>query len=242
MYLGAQLYSFDKQYIVNEPDYIFRRLAEIGYQAVEMPFAMDIAPYIKQYNLQYAALHVGCDALNDLSNIIEYLHANDCLNLCVSGPLTWHDRSLNNFQKSCSYLNMKAELLQAAGIKLHYHNHDFEFQRLDDESTPFDTLLQQLDPSLIQLCVDTGWIDIAGQDPISFLNKNKSRISYVHLRDFLNGKSVALGQGSVDVTGIVNALRNNPQLKWMIVEHEQDKSPIEQLSMSRDYLRTDLSL
>lgn len=238
MYLGVQLYSFEKQYVLNEPDYIFRRLAEIGYQAIEMPFPMDVAPYIKEYNLHYSALHTGTDALKDLSAIITHLHSNDCQNLCVSGPLTWHDQSLNNFEKTCTYLNKKAELLKSEGIKVHYHNHDFEFKLAEDDRTPFEILLQQLDPALIQLCVDTGWVDIAGRDPVSFLKENRSRISYVHLRDFLNGKSVALGQGSVDVAGIVNELSNNSALEWLIVEHEPENDTLKKLSISRSYLKT----
>lgn len=33
MQLGVQLYAFDKEVVQNNPDFIFRRLAEIGYQA-----------------------------------------------------------------------------------------------------------------------------------------------------------------------------------------------------------------
>jgi len=242
MYLGVQLYAFEKEYVLNEPDHIFRRLAEIGYQAIEMPFLMDVHPYTKKYNLQYSALHTGPDALKDLPEIIGHLQSNDCQNLCISGPLAWHDRSLSNFQKTCAFLNEKAELLKSEGIKIHYHNHDFEFKSAEDEVSPFDILLEQLDPSLIQFCVDTGWLHMIGLDPVTFLKQYRNRISYAHLRDFLNGKSVALGQGSVDVASIVNELSDNSSLEWLVVEHEPENAALEKLSVSRSYLKTELSL
>ncbi|WP_048898282.1 sugar phosphate isomerase/epimerase family protein [Photobacterium swingsii] len=242
MHLGVQLYAFEKEHILNKPDYIFRHLAEMGYQAIEMPFMMDVHPYTKEYGLQYSALHTGPDALKDLPRLISHLQLNDCQNLCISGPLAWHDRSLGNFQKTCVFLNEQAALLKPEGIKIHYHNHDFEFKCAENKVSPFDILLEQLDPSLIQLCVDTGWLHMIGLDPVTFLKQYRDRISYAHLRDFLNGKSVALGQGSVDVASIVHELRENALLEWLVVEHEPEPAALEKLSVSRSYLKTKLLL
>ncbi|WP_415226615.1 sugar phosphate isomerase/epimerase family protein [Psychromonas sp.] len=235
MYLGAQLYVFEKEELLAKPDYIFRRLAEIGYQAIEMPFQMDLRRYTAEYNLNYSALHLGCDALHDLPAILPHLHLNNCHNLCISGPLTWHDRSLTNFQKTAEFLNKKARKLQAEGITLHYHNHDFEFIK-KETVYPIDILLQQLDLSLIQLCVDSGWIDLAGVDPVRFLQENKQIISYLHLRDYLNGKSVALGQGSVDLKAIVDQAQINLPVQSLVVEHDPSRYALEKLAVSYAYL------
>ncbi|PST89098.1 hypothetical protein C9I91_13290, partial [Photobacterium jeanii] len=177
MYLGVQLYAFNKEHILNNPDYIFRHLAEIGYQAIEMPFIMDVYPYTKEYDLQYSALHTGPDNLRDLPSIIGHLQSNDCQNVCISGPLGWHDQSIHNFRNTCKFLNEKAKLLKLEGINVHYHNHDFEFRCSDDGISPFDVLADQLDPSLIKFCVDTGWLHMAGVDPVTFLNQHRARIS-----------------------------------------------------------------
>uniref|UniRef100_UPI00131C3118 sugar phosphate isomerase/epimerase family protein n=1 Tax=Thaumasiovibrio occultus TaxID=1891184 RepID=UPI00131C3118 len=182
------------------------------------------------------------DALKNLPEIIGHLQSNDCQNLCISGPLTWHDRSLSNFKKTCEFLNEKAELLKSEGIKIHYHNHDFEFKPAEDEISPFDILLEYLEPSLIQFCVDTGWLHMVGLDPVIFLKQHQNRISYAHLRDFLNGKSVALGEGSVDVASIVRELSDNSALEWLVVEHEPENEAFEKLAVSRSYLKTALSL
>lgn len=36
----------------------------------------------------------------------------------------------------------------------------FEFKSVDDAASPFDVILDHLDPSLIQFCLDTGWLHI----------------------------------------------------------------------------------
>lgn len=236
MSLGVQLYAFEKEYLLDKPDYIFRRIAEIGYQAIEMPFQMDLRAYIVEYNLHYSALHLGCDALHELPAILAHLHLNNCRNLCISGPLTWHDRSLANFHKTAEFLNQKARELQVQGISLHYHNHDFEFINKEG-SYPIDLLLRQLDFTLIQLCVDTGWLDLAGLDPVRFIKENKDKISYLHLRDYLNGKSVALGQGRVAVQSIVGEATLHLPEQSLIVEHDPSDDALKKLAQSFAYLK-----
>ncbi|MGF1727968.1 sugar phosphate isomerase/epimerase family protein [Photobacterium kasasachensis] len=203
---------------------------------------MDVYPYTKEYDLQYSALHTGPDNLRDLPAIIGHLQSNYCQNVCISGPLGWHDQSLHNFRNTCKFLNEKAKLLKLEGINVHYHNHDFEFRCSDDGISPFDVLADQLDPSLIKFSVDTGWLHMAGVDPVTFLNQHRGRISYSHLRDFLGSESVALGQGSVDIVSIVKELNKNSSVEWLVVEHEPECDALEKLSVSRSYLKTELSL
>ena len=51
--------------------------------------------------------------------------------------------------------------LKAAGIQLHYHNHDHEFKPNRDGLIPEEELLKRTD---ILLEVDTYWAYVAGED------------------------------------------------------------------------------
>lgn len=241
MIIGAQLYGFEKNYALNNVPYILKRIKEMGYAGVEMPFMANTTSQLDLLALNYFALHVGIDELNQLPKIIKHLHEQQCKNICISGPLGWYDRTIANFEKSCDFLNKKAKLLSEQGIKVHYHNHEFEFI---GKQLPIDILLNNLDPSLIKFCIDSGWMHIAGVDPVSFLNKYKDRISYVHLRDFLGQQSVPLGEGDVDIAGVLEAVKANPTIEWLMVEHEPAIQDIafHNLYRSRAYLKNNFGL
>jgi len=241
MNIGAQLYGFEQSYALNNLPYILKCIKEMGYDSVEMPFMTDAVSNVEQFQLNYFALHVGIDELTQLPGLINHLHNNDCHNLCISGPLGWHDRTLNNFEKSCIFLNEKARLLKAEGINVHYHNHEFEFI---GKQLPINILINNLDPSLIKFCIDVGWMHVSGTDPVKFLNQYKNRISYVHLRDFLGQQSVPLGEGDVDIAGVIGAIKSNPAIEWLLVEHgpEQHQTAFDNLSRSRVFLKNNFRL
>ena len=55
--------------------------------------------------------------------------------------------------------------LREAGIRLHYHNHDFEFLVQFGGKRIIDIMLEELDPAACDLCVDVAWVHRGGDDP-----------------------------------------------------------------------------
>ncbi|HEY0265425.1 MAG TPA: hypothetical protein VGC16_01655 [Rhizomicrobium sp.] len=49
-----------------------------------------------------------------------------------------------------------------------YHNHNLEFRKIGDV-VPYDMLLQETDPSLVQMEMDIGWVVAGGADPVAYL-------------------------------------------------------------------------
>ncbi len=86
------------------------------------------------------------------------------------------------WKRTAAYLNEKAAALKPHGIVLGYHNHNVEFATIG-KKTGFDILLGDLDPRLVQLEVDIGWITAAGLDPVAFLNQHKGRVRWLHVKD-----------------------------------------------------------
>lgn len=72
-----------------------------------------------------------------------------------------------------------------AGLKLLYHNHDFEFVKLPNGMFGFDDLYTQIPEDLLKVEPDTCWIKVAGQDPVEYIHKYGSRCEIVHLKDFI---------------------------------------------------------
>ena len=139
---------------MNNIDAILRTLAEQGYQGVELPFAMEVSPLLAKYGLHYAALHIAPEDLGKPDELIPHLHQQGCQEVCISGPLGWEDHSHDNFRRSCDFLNQHAAAFRQQGIRLHYHNHEFEFLADEQGQTPFAILSQHLDPQHFEFFVE----------------------------------------------------------------------------------------
>jgi len=60
----------------------------------------------------------------------------------------------------------------------------------------------------IGICMDTGHVSRAGDDPVEGVKVLKDRVYGAHLKDLLdNGTDVVVGQGKLDVPGFFKALR-----------------------------------
>jgi sugar phosphate isomerase/epimerase len=80
-------------------------------------------------------------------------------------------------------LNHAGKQCAEAGMILLYHNHFHEFQ-IFDGATVMDTLLQNTDPALVKVELDTYWALRGGQDPVAFLKKHGERVRLLHQKDF----------------------------------------------------------
>jgi sugar phosphate isomerase/epimerase len=111
-----------------------------------------------------------------------------------------------------------------AGFEFGWHNHDFEFKTLPDNSLP-QKLIFDAAPS-ISWEADIAWIIRSGGDPLQWIENYGSRISAVHVKDIAapgqntNEDGWAdVGYGTVDWRALTAALRETP-VQYFIMEHD----------------------
>ena len=126
-----------------------------------------------------------------------------------------------------------------------------------------DEVHRVLDGSGISLCLDTGHLLIGGTDPAELARTAAARIGHVHLKDvtaavahqvagheisYADGVSGGLyrplGQGDVDVAGVVSALEEAGYQGWYVLEQDtildgplRDEGPVRAVRESLSYLR-----
>lgn len=154
------------------------------------------------------------------------------------------------------------ELARAHGMKLCYHNHDFEFEKFDDEYK-FDLLYSSVSKDVLMTQIDTCWARVGGVDPAAYVRKYGNRVEIVHFKDFVGSKSENMygligvdggeshgectkfdfrpvGHGVQDFPAIIDACRE-VGAKWVVVEQDMpclDKTPLECAQMSVEYLKS----
>jgi inosose dehydratase len=126
-----------------------------------------------------------------------------------------------------------------------------------------DEVRRVLDGSGIPLCLDTGHLLIGGTDPAELAREAAARIGHVHLKDVTaavaqkvsdreisytegvaDGLYRPLGQGDVDVAGVVGALEAAGYQGWYVLEQDtildgppRDEAPVQAVRESLTYLR-----
>lgn len=239
--VGAQLLVFGARYNINtDTDAILDCVARAGYASVEGA-AEDTAMYRRKLDargLRYAGGHVGLAALDDLAPVIEKIQALGGADLCNSALRSWDARSLEDYRHGIRVLNDAGRRLRDAGIHLHYHNHDFEFDKVDGDKTGMDLLLDGLDFDVVDLCVDVAWVTRGGLYAPDFLRTHKDKIGYLHFKDFDGTDWIELGQGIVPLAEVMAVLPELTKVRWVMIEQDATKiDPMDSATISRAYLR-----
>ncbi len=243
--IGLELYVFgpDGGNVEVLDRRIFPELRAYGYECIE-GFAKPegLGDLARRHGLRLAGVHAGTSALQAPADLTNFANANGARDLCVSGPLSWNARTLNDYLATAKVLNEAGVRLRAEGMRVHYHNHEFEFAPLDGARTAFDVLMDSTETSAVSFCFDAGWAWAAGADVSALLARYGPRIGFVHLRDFARGRSVALGAGEVNLRAQLAAIANLPDLRELIVEHDPTTSdPLGAMRESIEWLRGALS-
>lgn len=219
-----------------------RRVAQIGYAGVEFSgygnlAAQELSALLAETGLSVAGTHLRLDALQgeQLDESIQYSKNIGCA--CIVLPWLANEwRTVEGIRSLAPRMNAIGQRCQEQGITFAYHNHDFEFARVDGGYL-FDQLLQATDPSLVKIELDVYWAAYADVDPVAFLQAHADRIALIHLKDMAPDRSMTeVGKGILDMQGIC-AFAQARSL-WGIVEHDHPQIPsLESARISLEYFR-----
>jgi inosose dehydratase len=119
-------------------------------------------------------------------------------------------------KKKIRALEAIARRVRVHGLQLAYHNHDLEFRNSGHEIEAMLAGTERL-----RLIMDAGHAFRGGADVPAFLMRHAKRIDGMHLRDFMNGEQVPLGQGEVNLKAVAEAIRGANWQGWIINEEER---------------------
>ena len=151
-------------------------------------------------------------------------------------------KSADQYKTLAEKLNEAAKITKDAGLKLAYHNHDFEFKDLGGQSG-FDILLKETDPKLVDFELDLFWAVKAGHNPVDLFKASPGRYAMWHVKDMDNSEKktfTEVGNGTIDFKTIF-ANEKVSGMKYYFVEQDVCPGPpVESISKSIDYIRKNL--
>ena len=112
-------------------------------------------------------------------------------------------RTIDDYKRWAEVANRLGEVCRRNGIRAAYHNHDFELQAIGGEM-PFEVLLEETDPNLLDFEVDFFWVRAAGWNVRDVLALAPERMALAHIKDMdVAGNMVDVGDGTIDFAGIL---------------------------------------
>lgn len=241
--IGIQLYSVRRS-LERDFEGTLASLSGIGYKEVEFAGYFDRSPpeiktSLGRYGLAAPSAHIPIEQVRqewartlDAAGVIGHRY------VVVPWLPPEIRRTLDDYRRLGAEFNRLGEQAKGNGIRLAYHNHDFEFTRLEGR-LPYDILLAETDPANVALELDLMWITKGGQDPLSYFAKHPGRFEMVHVKDATGApefRQVAVGQGSIDFQRILSR-RKPAGIRHFFVEHDDPADPLEFARTSFGYLK-----
>jgi sugar phosphate isomerase/epimerase len=208
--LSVQLYSVRKP-LAEDFAATMSKLADIGLTRVEPYGMLDVADQLKKSlpdtGMTAPTVHQSLDG-SDLDQIFETAAdlRIDTVIHPYGPPERWRSRA--EVQKLADVLNAAAHLASKYGVRVGYHNHDWEVSTQVDGRAGLEYFAELLDPA-VRLEVDAYWAATGGSDVPALLERLGDRVTALHLKDGpLNGDTAAqlpLGSGDLPTPEIIAA-------------------------------------
>jgi sugar phosphate isomerase/epimerase len=220
--LSVQLYSLRDEATADFSG-VLERLGRIGYAGVEPAGLHGMAPREFQRQVEAAGMVVSSahitmpigDSADEILDLQQEIGAEDVV-VAFLPP----DRFADNDQifVTADQLNRAHENASARGMRLGYHNHNWEFSTRIDGRTAHSILFEQLNADIFAE-VDVYWAKVGGSDPVEVVSELGARARLLHMKDgpadSPKSPMTAAGAGAIDLPGIAAAA---PEAAWHIVE------------------------
>lgn len=238
-HLGLQLYGV-RQLMDQDLEGTIAAVAAIGYREVELAglhnkSAKEMRAILDRHGLRARSSHSSMqDIRGNWTRTLDEaatLGQTYIVNPWIDEP----ERTVAGYTKAAHEMTVAAEAARAHGLGFAYHNHEFEFARIDGK-LPYDILLAESDPHLVKMELDIFWIVKGGQHPLVYFAREPGRFPMIHAKDMTrDGKMVDVGQGAINWREILRHARQ-AGLEYTFVEHDEPPSPIADAKASYEYL------
>ena len=244
--IGVQLYTVRSQMGPDRGprsvEETLQGVAQIGYREVQFAGYFGRTPRQIRSALDAAGLgapgaHVPLSALReDWDESLEAARVMGHRYLLVAWIPGEERQTLDGYRRIAELFNSAAEQARAAGVLFAYHNHDYEFARLEGR-VPYDVLLAEASQELVKMEMDLFWITRGSGDPFAYFRAYPGRFHSVHVKDMdRRDGMVEVGRGTIDFARIF-AQQEQAGIRHYYVEHDSPERPMDSIRESYEYLR-----
>ena len=264
--IAVQLYSV-RDDLANDFEGTLKKVKEMGYDGVEFAglygkSAEEVRAICDELGLIPISAHVPFVDMIANPDLIKTYAEIGCEFVVIPYLTEEYRPGQPKFSEVIEGARVLGEKANELGLKLAYHNHDFEFDKIDGKYA-LDILYSEVPASLLQTQLDTCWVNVGGENPAEYIRKYKGRCEIVHLKDFVGGKSENMyaligidedeqkdAKGKFEFRPVGSGVQNFPEIlkaceecgtRWVVVEQDQATmglTPLESIEKGINYLKS----
>ena len=260
--IAIQVYTVDKEATADFEGTV-RALKAMGYDGVELcdtygGTAVELRKICDEVGLAVVGAHVNLNEIEDDAILADYVAAGVKY---IVIPHLKAPKTEEELVATIARIRAAGEKVKAAGAQLLYHNHDFEFNKINDKYI-LEHYYDEIPADLLQTELDVCWVNVGGEEPASYIGKYSGRSPVVHLKDFTGEKSDDMYEligidkkaptrpSGFEFRPVGMGLQNFPAIleaakaagsEWVVVEQDQATmglTPLESIKKSIDYLKS----
>ena len=255
--LGVQAYTFREAYMGDNASEktlgkAFETMKKLGYDEAQTAgfgkVGIEAYARLAQENgidivgTHYDYQEMCTDIDEAMRKHTEILHTNIMGIGGMPGPARESKEELFKF---IDQFNKIGDAIKPYGFKLTYHNHHFEFVKVDAHRSIMDYLYENLNPETTSFCLDTHWVQRGGGNPTTWVEKLAGRIDILHLKDMAvvreDGEIMPLiteiGNGNIDFDSVIAAAVKGGVRYYCVEQDTCPGDPMDSLKMSIDYIK-----
>ncbi len=255
---GLQLWSV-RDAMAEDPLATLKALSEIGYTDIESAgykegYYYDIEPkkfktLLEALGLKMRSSHTNTGAdnpnqkgtmVNDWERVLNDTKEAGAKSIVLGYIHDFERKTMDDYKKIAELLNKCGEQASAYGLKLGYHNHDFEFDKFDGK-VAYDMLLESTDPKHVFFEMDHYWVKKGGADSLAYFKKYPGRFPVWHVKDMDATEEQFFTEVGSGVIDYVDIFKNEKEagLQYFYVEQDAYKNiePLASVEKSHDYLK-----
>ena len=263
--VGIQLYSLRND-MSEDFEGTLKKCKKMGYDGVEFAglygkTAEEVKELCEQNSLIPISAHVPYPEILKNERILDTYAEIGCKYIAIPNLLEEHRPGNERFNELIEIIKILGKKAQELGMTLCYHNHDFEFVKINGEYG-LDILYKEVSKDILETELDTCWVNVGGENPSDYIIRYRDRTNIIHLKDFAGSRSENMyaligadedkkkeligtfeyrpvGYGVQNFEDILNAAEQ-ADAEWIIVEQDVPslgKTAMECAQMSVEYLK-----
>ena len=211
---------------------------------------LDWHALLKESGLSVISLHADLGSIErEADAVIAEAKSFSTDKVVITGMYRFDYSDERSVRELARRLNAAGETLKAKGIRLFYHNHNVELLHAGSRRA-YDVLLDETDPEKLSFEFDSYWFTEGGADAKLWMKKLGGRMKLWHVTDrgsrhsgsamtpILKSDSMELGDGSMDLEGLLAIARENGVEAVVLESHKNwvDNDPVRSLERSALWL------
>jgi sugar phosphate isomerase/epimerase len=202
--IGIQLWTVREAFKA-DPYGTIRMLADLGYKELEyanldnLPITpVELRKACDAVAIKIPAAHFNPPVFANTPETVKQIASTLGCKYVINSWIDEKERTRDGYYKQAEWFNKLGGDMRKSGFHYGFHNHEFEFQKMDGDKSGLDILFQNTDAKLVDFELDMHWVVVGGADNVEVMKKYPGRIKTCHVKDrTADGKMVSVGDGVI---------------------------------------------